>query len=60
MFAALNATNEASLRSKNSSELHQRICDVAVHKAKSGSLPSSFRICTELLSQRADPAATEC
>ena len=31
MFAALNATNEAILRSKNSSELYQRVCDAAVH-----------------------------
>jgi diguanylate cyclase (GGDEF)-like protein len=31
MFAALNATNEAILRSANSSELYQRVCDAAVH-----------------------------
>jgi diguanylate cyclase (GGDEF)-like protein len=31
MFAALNATNEAILRSKNRSELYQRVCDAAVH-----------------------------
>jgi diguanylate cyclase (GGDEF)-like protein len=30
MFAALNATNEAILRSKNSSELYQKVCDAAV------------------------------
>ncbi len=31
MFAALNATNEAILRSTSSSELYQRVCDTAVH-----------------------------
>ncbi|WP_440639333.1 bifunctional diguanylate cyclase/phosphodiesterase [Bradyrhizobium sp. PUT101] len=31
MFAALNATNEAILRSANSSELYQKVCDAAVH-----------------------------
>ncbi|MGY8685730.1 EAL domain-containing protein [Bradyrhizobium sp. UFLA05-153] len=31
MFAALSATNEAILRSKNSSELYQKVCDAAVH-----------------------------
>ena len=31
MFAALNATNEAILRSANSSELYQRVCDAAVY-----------------------------
>ncbi|WP_196232445.1 bifunctional diguanylate cyclase/phosphodiesterase [Bradyrhizobium japonicum] len=31
MFAALNATNEAILRSTSSSELYQRVCDAAVH-----------------------------
>lgn len=31
MFAALNATNEAILRSASSSELYQRVCDAAVH-----------------------------
>jgi hypothetical protein len=30
MFAALNATNEAILRSKSSSELYQKVCDAAV------------------------------
>jgi diguanylate cyclase (GGDEF)-like protein len=31
MFAALNATNEAILRSTNSSDLYQKVCDAAVH-----------------------------
>jgi diguanylate cyclase (GGDEF)-like protein len=31
MFAALNATNEAILRSKSGSELYQKVCDAAVH-----------------------------
>lgn len=31
MFAALNATNEAILRSATSSELYQKVCDAAVH-----------------------------
>ena len=31
MFAALNATNEAILRSADSSELYQKVCDAAVH-----------------------------
>src|SRR3569833_3223560 len=31
MFAALTATNEAILRSANSSELYQKVCDAAVH-----------------------------
>jgi diguanylate cyclase (GGDEF)-like protein len=30
MFAALNATNEAILRSKSSSDLYQKVCDAAV------------------------------
>src|SRR3984957_16338457 len=30
MFAALNATNEAILRSKSGSELYQKVCDAAV------------------------------
>jgi diguanylate cyclase (GGDEF)-like protein len=30
MFAALNASNEAILRSKSSSELYQKVCDAAV------------------------------
>ena len=31
MFAALNATNEAILRSKSCSELYQKVCDGAVY-----------------------------
>ena len=34
MFAALNATNEAILRTTSQDDLYQRVCDAAVHEGK--------------------------
>jgi diguanylate cyclase (GGDEF)-like protein len=34
LFAALNATNEAILRSKSQDDLYQRVCNAAVHQGK--------------------------
>jgi diguanylate cyclase (GGDEF)-like protein len=35
MFGAISATNEAILRAKSEQELHQLVCDAAVHSGKS-------------------------
>jgi GAF domain-containing protein len=35
MFGAISATNEAILRAKTAQELHQLVCDAAVHSGKS-------------------------